>query len=136
LQAPTIQTGQTRENNITVKKMWQKKSLAKLQSDTLRRQELQKSQSMQSTIDSRADLRDMASKPKATINQETEIRQRPAQYHLKTTRAVAKIFSQNTENYLFYGYIYWRKKHIKQFSSPHECQISERLNFKINSYFD
>jgi hypothetical protein len=28
LQAPTIQTGQTRENNITVKKMLQKKSLA------------------------------------------------------------------------------------------------------------
>jgi hypothetical protein len=45
LQALTIQTGQTRENNIThSKKMWQKKSLAKLQSDTLRRQELQKSQ--------------------------------------------------------------------------------------------
>jgi hypothetical protein len=62
LQAPSIQTGHTRENNNT-EKMWQKKSLAKLQSDTLRRQELQKSQSMQSTIDSRADFRDiMASK--------------------------------------------------------------------------
>jgi hypothetical protein len=61
LQAPTIQTGQTRENNSTVKKMWQKKSLAK------------KSQSMQSSIDFRADFRDMAPKPKATINQETEI---------------------------------------------------------------
>jgi hypothetical protein len=72
MQAPTIQTGQTRENDITVNKMWQKKSLAKLQSDTLRHQELQKSQSM-STIDSRADFRDMASKLKATINQETEI---------------------------------------------------------------
>jgi hypothetical protein len=69
LQAPTIQTGQTRENNITFKKMWQKKSLAKLQSDTLGRQELQKSQSMQSTIDFRADFSDMAFKPKATINQ-------------------------------------------------------------------
>jgi hypothetical protein len=52
--------------------MWQMKSLAKLQSDTLRRQELQKSQSMQSTIDSRADFRDMAPKSKATLNQETE----------------------------------------------------------------
>jgi ABC-type uncharacterized transport system ATPase subunit len=70
LQAPTIQTRQTRENNITVKKMRQKKSLAKFQSDTLRRQELQKSQSMQSTIDS---LCDKAPKLKATINQKTEI---------------------------------------------------------------
>jgi hypothetical protein len=51
LEAPTIETGQTRENNNTLKKMWQKKSLALLQSDTLRRQELQNSQSMQSTID-------------------------------------------------------------------------------------
>jgi hypothetical protein len=66
LQAPTIQIRQTRENNITVKKKAD-------QLDTLRRQELQKLQSMQSTIDSRADFRDMASKPKATINQETEI---------------------------------------------------------------
>jgi hypothetical protein len=73
LQAPTIQTRQTEEINITLKKMWQKKSLANFQSDTLRRQELRKSQSMQSTIDSRADSRDMASKPKATINQETDI---------------------------------------------------------------
>jgi O6-methylguanine-DNA--protein-cysteine methyltransferase len=73
LQTPTIQTRQTRDNNITVKKMWQKKSLAKIQSDTLRRQELQKSQCMQSTIDSRTAFRDMASKLKATINQETEI---------------------------------------------------------------
>jgi hypothetical protein len=73
LQAPTIQTGQTRGNDITVKKMWQKKSLAKLRSDTLWRQELHKSQSMQRTIDSRADFRDMAFKPKATTNQETEL---------------------------------------------------------------
>jgi hypothetical protein len=48
--------------------MWQKKSLAKLQLDTTRRQVLQKSQSMQSTIDSRADFCDLASKTKATIN--------------------------------------------------------------------
>jgi hypothetical protein len=73
LQALTIQTGQTREKNIPVKKMWQKKSLAKLQSDTLWRQELQKLQSMQSTIDSLADFCDMASKPKALINQDTKI---------------------------------------------------------------
>jgi hypothetical protein len=73
LHAPTIQIRQTRENNITVKKMWQKKSLAKLQSDSLGCQELQKSQSMQATIDSRADFRDMASNPKETIDQETEI---------------------------------------------------------------
>jgi hypothetical protein len=53
--------------------MWQKKSIAKLQSDTLWRQELQKSQSMQSTINSRADFQDMALKPKASFNQETKI---------------------------------------------------------------
>jgi hypothetical protein len=73
--------------------MWQKKSLAKLQSDTLRRQKTQKSQSMQSTIDSLADFRDMPLKPMATINQETEISDNypsnPAQYHPKTTNAVA-----------------------------------------------
>jgi hypothetical protein len=72
LQAPTIQTRQTREDSK--KYLWQKKSLAKLQSDTLWRQELQKLQSMESTIDSRADFHDMASnKPKAKINQKTEI---------------------------------------------------------------
>jgi hypothetical protein len=43
-------------------------TLEKLQSDTLWRQELQKSLSMQSTIDSRADFCDMTPKLKVTIN--------------------------------------------------------------------
>jgi hypothetical protein len=73
LQAPTIQIRQTRENNITVKKNVAEEEPCKASIGYSSASRTSEVAIYVESIDSRADFRDMASKPKPTINQETEI---------------------------------------------------------------